>query len=162
SLAWVLGQRVGDRSGPTWAKALAPWPDVREVAADGGSGLELGLELAAAKRCEEAARAGTEAVPVRGRVGGCQPRPDGRGERRGGVGGGGGGAGGRWDEGAKVSRAKQRFDRGGTDRRAFKKRVPAQAWAAAEAAFGAAECQEGAWQRAVAALQVFRADGRLN
>lgn len=158
SLAWVLGQRASDRSGPTWAKALAPWPDVRDVAADGGSGLELGLELAAAKRREEAAKAGTEAVPMRVRLDVFHTQREGERVLRGVW----QWAEGLWDEAAKVSRAKQRFDRGGTDRRTFKKSVPAQAWAAAEAAFGTAERQEKAWQRAEAALQVFRPDGRLN
>jgi hypothetical protein len=67
SLAWVLAERAPDRSGPTWAKALAAWPSVPDVAADGGSGLKLGLELAAAKRQEDAAKANRQA-PAAGPV----------------------------------------------------------------------------------------------
>lgn len=158
SLAWVLGARAPDRSGPTWAKALAPWPHVRDVAADGGSGLELGLELAAAKRREDAANAGTEAVPLRVRLDVFHTQRDGERTLRGVW----GRAEGVWDEAAKVERAKGRFDRGGTDGRRFNKAVAGKAWAQAAAAFTAAERQEGAWRRAVAALAVFRPDGQLN
>jgi hypothetical protein len=63
SLTGVLAERASDRSGPTWAKALAARPRVADVAADGGSGLELGLALATARRQEEAAKACTPAVP---------------------------------------------------------------------------------------------------
>jgi hypothetical protein len=158
SLAWVVGARAPDRSGPTWAKALAPWPQVRDVAADGGSGLELGLELAAAKRREDAAKVGAEAVPLRVRLDVFHTQRDGERALRGVW----GWAEGLWDEAAKVERAKGRFDRGGTDGRRFTKAVPGKAWAKATAAFTAAERQEGAWRRAVAALAVFRPDGRLN
>ncbi|HYT94306.1 MAG TPA: hypothetical protein VEL76_36660 [Gemmataceae bacterium] len=158
SLAWVLGTRAPDRSGPTWAKALAPWPHVRDVAADGGSGLELGLALATAKRREAAAQVGAEAVPLRVRLDVFHTQRDGaRVLRR-----VWGGAEGLWDEAVKVERAKGRFDRGGRDGRRFTQAVVGKAWAKAVAAFTAAQRQEGAWRRAVAALAVFRPDGRLN
>jgi hypothetical protein len=158
SLTWVLGARAPDRSGPTWAKALAPWPLVRDVAADGGSGLERGLALAAAKRREDATKAGGQAVPLCVRLDVFHTRRDGERALRGVW----GWAEGLWDQAAKVERAKRRFERGGTDGRRFSKAVPGKAWAEAEAAFAAAERQEGAWRRAVAALAVFRPDGRLN
>ncbi len=158
SLAWVVGARAADRSGPTWAQALAPWPHVRDVAADGGSGLELGLALAAAKRREDAAKAKTAAVPLRVRLDVFHTQRDGERVLRGVW----GWAEGVWDEAAKVERAKGRFDRGGSDGRCFSKAGPGKAWAKAAVALGAAERQEGAWRRAVAALAVFRPDGRLN
>lgn len=46
----MLGQRASDRSGDTWAQALAAWPNLTDVAADGGSGIERGLELVRAAR----------------------------------------------------------------------------------------------------------------
>jgi hypothetical protein len=67
-----------------------------------------------------------------------------------------------WQEAEKASRAKTRFDRGGTDRRKFRQDRVAKAWRPAEAALAEMEGKEKAWQRAVAALQVFRPDGRLN
>src|SRR3954454_19979365 len=42
-MAWVLGQRARDRSGPTWAAALRQWPALSAVVADGGTGLHAGL-----------------------------------------------------------------------------------------------------------------------
>jgi hypothetical protein len=158
SLAWVLGQRTADRSGPTWAKAVAAWPQLRDVAADGGSGLELGLELATQKRRAEADQTGGQPVPLHAeldvfhtsREGGRATRADWQAAEA------------CWEEAEKVERAKKRFDRGGSDGRHFKKSVVTEAWAVAEAAFAEADRKENAWQRAQAALRVFRVDGRLN
>jgi hypothetical protein len=177
SMAWVLGQRAMDRSGPTWCQALAPWPLLRDVAADGGSGIELGLKLMAQRRHEEAAQArkrqeqtargqpttaasGTtlQAMTLAVRLDVFHIRREGqkalrlewsRAEEL-------------WEEAEKVSRAKVRFDRGGTDRKKFRKDRVEKAWRPAEAAFLEAERKDKAWQRAVAALEVFRPDGRLN
>ena len=158
SLAWVLGRRAPDRSGPTWSQALAAWPAVADVAADGGRGLELGLALAARRRQEEAARTGTPAVPLRGRLDVFHTRREGgRALRREWA-----WAEGLWEEAEKVDRAKARFDRGGGDGRHFKKDVPGKAWDKAIAAFEAVQRKEQAWARAVAALALFRPDGRLN
>ena len=54
SMAWVLGQRASDRSGPTWAAALRDWPALRAVVADGGTGLHAGLSLVQQQRQESA------------------------------------------------------------------------------------------------------------
>jgi hypothetical protein len=109
SLAWVLGERTADRSGPTWAKALAAWPEVEDVAADGGSGIELGLELAAAKRQEVAAKKGVPAKGLRIRLDAFHTRREGERALRA-----------EWghaerlcQEAEKTERAKARFDRGG-------------------------------------------------
>lgn len=173
SMAWVLGKRAEDRSGPTWCQALAPWPALQDVAADGGSGLELGLKLTAHKRQEELdqakkhqeqttqeanARTPPQPVPLRVRLDVFHIRREGqkalrtewsRAEEV-------------WENAEQVSRAKVRFDRGGTDRKKFRKDKVEKAWLPAEAAFCEAERKEKAWQRAVAALEVFRPDGRLN
>ena len=66
------------------------------------------------------------------------------------------------DEAAKVERAKKRYNRTGRDRRRFSEAKVNKAWARAEAAFEAVCRKEKAWQRAVAALNVWRADGQLN
>ena len=52
SMAWVLGQRSRDRSGPTWAAALKDWSALEAVVADGGTGLHAGLEWIQQKRHE--------------------------------------------------------------------------------------------------------------
>lgn len=157
SLAWVLGQRTPDRSGPTWAKALASWPAVEDVAADGGSGIERGLELALAQRQEQA----TPERPAKGirvrldvfhtrREGERALRAEwGHAERL-------------WEEAEKITRAKARFDRSGGNGCQFNQAVVRKAWAPAEAAFTEAQRKEKAWQRAVAALGVFRPDGQVN
>src|SRR5262249_9179634 len=70
SMAWGLGQRAADRSGETWAKALQPWPMLQDVAIDGGTGLERGLKLEAARRRQQANKtpAGPPALPLRSRL----------------------------------------------------------------------------------------------
>jgi hypothetical protein len=158
SLAWVLGQRAADRSGETWAKALAAWPAAEDVAADGGSGIARGLELAAAQRQQAAAAGGAPALPFRVRLDVFHIRRDGaralRAEWR--------HAQALWEQAEQLGRAKARFDRSGADGRHFNKRGPEQAWALAVAAFEEACRKEQAWGRAVAALGVFGPDGRLN
>src|SRR4051794_9539023 len=54
SMAWVLGRRARDRSGPTWAAVLRDWPALRAVVADGGTGLHAGLSLVQQQRQESA------------------------------------------------------------------------------------------------------------
>jgi hypothetical protein len=156
SMTWVLGQRVPDRSGPTWSKALAAWPMVRDVAVDGGSGLELGLELANRKRQEDAAKA--PAVPLSTRLDVFHTLREGeralrlewaRAEET-------------WQEAEKADRAKGRYNRTGCDRRHFSKAVTGKLWAKAAAALLSAEAVEAAWGQAAAALEVFRPDGRVN
>jgi hypothetical protein len=158
SLAWVLGARADDRSGDTWAQALAAWPDVQDIAADGGSGIERGLELADAARRQAAEQAGGQAQPLRVRLDTFHIRRDGARALR--VEWGRAEA--LWEEAEKVERAKGRFDRTGTDGRTFPKGAVAKAWVPAVAAFEEACRKERAWARAVAALGVFRPDGRLN
>ena len=168
SMAWILGQRAQDRSGPTWCQALAHWPALQDVAADGGSGIELGLKLIAHQRQQEAdqaqkrpeqlspqgnARTSPQPLPLRVRLDVFHIRQEGqkalrtewsRAEEV-------------WEQAEQVSRAKVRFDRGGTDGRKFRQDKVAKAWLPAEAAFGEAERKEKAWQRAVAALEVVAA-----
>jgi hypothetical protein len=160
SMAWVLATRGADRSGETWAKALDAWPNVEDVAVDGGTGLERGLELAAQARQHAALRSpdGKPAKPLRPRLDVFHTSRDGgrvlqqqwrRAEAA-------------WDEAVKLERAKERFDRGGTDKRKFNKKKVDKAWAKAVALFERVCREEKAWGRAVAATKVFRPDGQLN
>jgi len=160
SLAWVTGWRALDRSGETWAKALTAWPLLEDVAADGGTGIERGLQLARAQRQQAArtAAGGHQARPIHARLDVFHIRRDGARALR--------CAWGRaealWEEAEKVERAKRRFDRQGTDQRQFNKTKVEKPWAEAEAAFEGVCRQERAWARAVAALNVFRPSGQLN
>jgi hypothetical protein len=160
SLAWLVGQRTADRSGETWAQALAAWPHLQDVAADGGSGIERGLELTRVRRRAgaQATTNGPPALPLHARLDVFHIRRDGarvlrqqwsRAEAA-------------WDEAAQIERAKGRFDRQGTDRRRFNKKRAQKAWARAVALFEQVCRQEKAWERAVQALEVFRPDGQLN
>jgi hypothetical protein len=160
SMAWVLGQRAADRSGDTWAVALAAWPNLQEVACDGGTGLARGLELAAAQRQQAAAQTpdGQAARPIHAQLDVFHTRRDGARVLRQQW----GRAEAVWDEAVKVERAKERFDRQGTDKRQFNKKKVEKAWAKAVALFEQVCRQEKAWERACAALQVFRPDGQLN
>jgi len=158
SLAWVVGQRAADRSGETWAAVLAAWPELEDVAADGGSGIERGLELVADQRQEAVTPAGKAAQPLRTRLDVFHIRRDGARALR--VEWGRAQA--LWEEAEKVERAKARFARTGQDQRRFKKDMLRKVWAKAEAAFEEACRKERAWKRAVAALGVLRPDGRLN
>ena len=187
SMAWILGKRSVDRSGPTWQAALAAWPHVQDVAADGGTGIELGLKLiqearekVVAKRRKrkpkrksrphrhEQSQVSTEpieqpacplqAVPLRSRLDVFHIKREGK----------------RalriewsqtealWEHAEKVERAKKRFDRKGIDRKQFRKDRVEKAWQPAEAAFFEMERKESAWQRIEAALEIFRPDGSLN
>lgn len=150
SLAWVIGQRAPDHSGETWAVALAAWPRLRDVAADGGTGIERGLELTRSQRQAKAktAQDGLQAVPIHARLDVFHVRRDGarvlrqQGSR----------AEAAWDEAAQLERAKERFDCQGTDKREFSKKKVQQAWARAVAWFEQVCRQEKAWECAVNAL----------
>jgi hypothetical protein len=151
-LAWVLGQRGPDRSGVTWHQALQPWPDLEYVAADDGTGLQLGL---AAIR-EDRRQAGTgpdleinlDVFHTR-REGHKALRRD-------------------WSEAEAVWERAERADRDlartarrGQDRRSNTQRA-LRAWAEAEQALATACRREAAWQRAERALNLFRPDGARN
>jgi hypothetical protein len=155
-LAWLLGARAADRSGATWAQALAAWPRVEDVAADGGSGLALGLERAAQGRAA-AAVSPAQAVPLRVRRDVFHTRREGsralrhtwqQAEAR-------------WAAAEEAERARARVGRRGADRRGFNRRLACR-WRRATAAFEEAQRQERAWRRAAAALGVFRPGGALN
>jgi len=151
SMAWVLGQRASDRSGPTWAAALRDWPALRAVVADGGTGLHAGLSLVQQQRQQsaqaplevgldvfhtqrEAQRllrtiwSRTEGLWIKAEAAGRQVRQD---KQQG--------------QGAQSAAARARW-----------------AWKRAIAAFDQAEAVEAAWQEITAALQIFHPDGRLN
>jgi hypothetical protein len=160
SMAWVLGQRAADRSGETWAKALQSWPLLEDAAVDGGTGLERGLKLEAARRQQEASKTpdGPPAKPIRPQLDVFHTRRDGaralrkvwsNAEKL-------------WDKAVKIERAKERHDRSGGHGTAFNKTKVDKAWAMAIAEFEAVCRQEKAWERAVAAMKLFRPDGSLN
>ncbi len=152
SLAWVLGQRGPDRSGVTWHQALRPWPHLEYVAADDGTGRQLGR--AALREGRHPAGTGPDleinrdVFPTR-REGQKALRRD-------------------WSEAAAVWERAERADRDrartarrGQDRRGDTQRA-LRAGAEAEQALATACRRAAAWQRAEGALNLFRPDGARN
>jgi hypothetical protein len=151
SMAWVLGQRARDRSGPTWAAALRDWPALRAVVADGGTGLHAGLSLVQQQRQKSAQaplEVGLDVFHTQREAQRLLRTIWSRTE-------------GLWIKaeaaGRQVSQDKQQGT--GAQRAAA---LAHQAWQRAIAAFHHAEAVQTAWQEITAALQVFHPDGRLN
>lgn len=46
SMAWMAAQRGPDRTGESWCEVVKKWPCLEHVIADGGKGLERGVQLA--------------------------------------------------------------------------------------------------------------------
>src|SRR5262245_33442706 len=152
SLAWVLGQRAPDRSGASWRQALRAWPQLEYAAADGGTGLHIGLQQIRADRAQAGTGPDLEvALDVfhTQRDGAKALRAEWAAAER------------LWEEAEAADRELVRTSRRGQDRRADKQRS-LRAWAKAEETFQATQRREAAWQRAQQALQLFRPDGRLN
>jgi hypothetical protein len=155
SLTWVLGQRAADRSGPTWCAALLLWTQLSYAIVDGGSGLRKGLELVQ-QRWQQAAPL-LPALPLDSNLDNFHIQREGRRALRR-----------AWQAAEQVWQQAEAADRAvaWAARQGKKKSGPVKrallAWAKAERAFHGAQRCEAAWQRAVAALEVFRPDGRLN
>jgi hypothetical protein len=62
SLAWLEGQRGPDRTGASWCKVMEKWPSLEHVVADGGTGLEKGVQLANEQRHAQAQEREEESV----------------------------------------------------------------------------------------------------
>jgi hypothetical protein len=152
SLTWVLGQRGPDRRGVTWHAALRAWPHLEYVAADDGTGLQRGLDNLRADR-----PAGGAGRPLEVNLDVFHTRREGEKALR------------RewsaaqevWEQAEQADRALAQTRRRGQDQRGDKQRA-LRAWGQAEQVFGVACRREAAWRRAVTALDLFRADGRLN
>jgi hypothetical protein len=151
SMAWILGQRARDRSGPTWAAALQEWPALEAVVADGGTGLHAGLSLVQQQR-HESGRASLEVgLDVFHTQREAQRLLRTIWSRTEGL----------WTKAEAADRQVQQDKQQGHDAR----KAAALAWRTWERAIRAflhAEAVQAAWQEITAALQVFTADGQLN
>ena len=155
SLAWLLGQRGPDRTGETWAQALAPWGWLTYAVVDGGSGLGKGLKSVQA-HWQQAAPL-LPPLPLDCTLDNFPIQQEGqRALRR------------AWHAAEHLWVAAEAADAqvAAADRQGRKKSGPVKralfAWAKAEAALHTAERREAAWQRAAAARDWFRPDGRLH
>lgn len=152
SMAWVLGLRAADRTGETWANALAAWPQMNYAIVDAGTGLQRGLKLTVEQRQQAPA-----AVPLETNLDNFHIQQEGyKALRR------------QWQETEKLwqeaecaARAVAKKKQQGQDARGAAAQATA-AWQRAEKAYGEAERREGALQRVARALAWFRADGQVN
>lgn len=152
SMTWIMGQRSQDRKGTTWSKALTPWTQVNYAVVDGGNGLRKGLELTLQQRCVDGS-----AVPLETNLDNFHIQQPGRKALRA-----------EWDQAEQVwqqadeaDRALAEKERQGQNRSGAVGRAR-RAWMDATEALATAERREAAYQRVVAALEVFRVDGTLN
>lgn len=153
SMTWAVGQRAEDRTGETWAKAILPWSQMTYALVDGGSGLRRGLDLVVQQRQET-----QSTVPLESNLDNFHIQQQGQKAlrmqwRQ---------AEAAWQEAERADRVvTQKAERQGRDARPEKSRAR-QAWQRAEKALTQAEKCEAAYQRMVAALEMFHADGTLN
>jgi hypothetical protein len=151
SMAWILGRRACDRSGPTGAAALEGWSALRAVVADGGTGLHAGLAMIRQKR--HAARQ----TPLEVGLDVFHTQRDARRllrsiwSRTEGL----------WTEAEAADRRVTQDKQQGRDARKAAA-CARRAWQRAIAAFHHAEGVEAAWREITASLQVFHPDGQLN
>lgn len=152
SMAWVIGHRAQDRSGQTWLDALRPWEHLESAIADGGTGLQSGLKQLNERRASQPGaplvevaldvfHTQQEALPLLIRNWKSAETL--------------------WETAAAADRGVARCQTRGQDARAASNKARA-AWDKAESAFHQAQSLDDVWQRASAALSVFRADGSLN
>jgi hypothetical protein len=156
SLALLSCAKTGDRSGAAWQAVLEPFGNLELVVSDAAKGIAAGVQAVAALRSASAPTAPAAPAPehsldvfhtnqeARRVLAGPWRRAEAA-----------------WEEAeaadAPVAAAKQR----GQDARGVAA-AARQAWARAERQLAAVDRVESAWQRARAALAVFRPDGSLN
>ena len=152
SMTWILGQRAKDRKGTTWSEALAPWTEFNYAVVDAGTGLCKGLDLTVQQRC-----AAGSAVPLETNLDNFHIQQPGRKALRA-----------EWEQAEQVwqqadqaDRVLAQKERQGQNRAGAAVRA-SKAWRHATEALAIAERREAAYQRAVAALEMFRLDGTLN
>jgi hypothetical protein len=151
SMAWILGKRVADRSGATWAAALTDWPALEAVLADGGTGLHAGLARIQQQRHQ------SHQTPLEVGLDVFHTQRDAhrlfraiwnRAE-------------GLWTKAEQADRHVRHEKQQGRDARQAATRAR-RAWERAVSALEQAEQVQAAWQEITAALQVFQDDGQLN
>jgi hypothetical protein len=152
SLTLLACDKTGDRSGAAWQAVLGPLANLELVVSDAAKGITAGVQAVAAARPASGA-----AVPLEHGLDVFHTNQEARRVlagpwRR---------AEAAWEEAeaadVKVTEAK----RNGKDARGAAQQAR-RAWDQAERLLAEVERQESAWQRARAALAVFRPDGTLN
>jgi hypothetical protein len=152
SMAWVIGQRAPDRSGQTWLDTLRAWDHLESAVADAGSGLQSGLkqlnELRASDPQAPQIDVGLDIFHIKKEALPVLIRQWKSAEAL-------------WEQAEAADRVVIRCRTQGHDARPAAAKARA-AWTKATTAFHAVCALEAVWQRAEAALTVFRDDGTLN
>lgn len=151
SLALLVCDRTGDRSGAAWQQALAPFDRLEFVISDAAKGIAAGVQAVAATRAEQ-----PEAVPLAQGLDVFHTAQEAQRVlagpwRR---------AEAFWEEAEAADARVVDHKRQGQDARGVAQQAR-RAWEQAEQALAAVEQQEAAWQRVRAALAIFRPDGTL-
>jgi hypothetical protein len=151
SMTWFLGHKANDRTGATWSKALHDWTALQYVTADAGSGLQAGIVAVQQRRREDGQlplengldvfHTVQEAKRV-SRVGWSRVEH-------------------LWEQAESATRRVEQARCQGQHAGSVSA-LARSAWKEAEAGFQHSERFEADWERAHAALQIFRPDGRLN
>jgi hypothetical protein len=151
SMAWILGQRVGDRRGATWAAALKDFSALEAVLADGGTGLHAGLTPIQQQRHQ------TDQTPLEVGLDVFHTQRDAQRLLRS-----------IWSRAEGLGSQAEQADRHvrqekpqGHDARKAAARAR-RAWERAVGALEQAEPVQAAWQEITAALQIFQDDGQLH
>lgn len=152
SLAMLECDKTDDRSGAAWHTVLQPFTNLEFVLSDAAKGIAAGVQAVVSARSESRATVplehGLDVFHTNQEARRVLAGPWRRAEAA-------------WEEaeaaGAKVVESKRK----GTDARGVAA-VARRAWAEAERLLAEVDRQESAWQRARAALAVFRPDGTLN
>jgi hypothetical protein len=146
SMALLLCRRAADRTGPTWQQALAPFAGLEYAACDQGKGLLAGLKALAQARPDGAPplEVGLDVFHTEREARTVLARDWRKLEAD-------------WEKAEQADQALA----AAKDRRGKAARAQA-AWRKAEFRWSLYEQREASWQRAKAALAMFRPDGQLN
>jgi hypothetical protein len=152
SLALLVCDKTGDRSGAAWQAVLGPLANLELVVSDAAKGITAGVQAVASARL-----ASGSAVPLEHGLDVFHTNQEARRVlagpwRR---------AQAAWEEAEAADATVAQSKRQGQDARGVAPQAR-RAWEQAERLLAEADRQESAWQRARAALAVFRPDGTLN
>jgi hypothetical protein len=155
SLVMLECAKTGDRSGAAWQTVLAPFTNLELVISDAAKGIAAGVQAVVSARSASARSA--SAVPLEQGLDVFHTNH----EARRVLGGPWRRAESAWEEAEAAAARVAETKRRGQDARGVAQQTR-RAWDEAERLLAEVETQESAWQRARAALAVFRPDGTLN
>lgn len=152
SLAMLECDKTGDRSGAAWQAVLEPFSNLEWVVSDAAKGIAAGVQAVVSARSKS-----ESAVPLEHGLDAFHTNQEGRRVlagpwRR---------AEAAWEEAEAADAEVLESKRKGEDARGVAQRAR-HAWDQAERLLAEVDQAESAWQRARAALAVFRPDGTLN